>query len=506
MSNRLFASLLLFTFFRTSLAQAKCTLNHSTVEQQDGLELQATFANARPGNDYDGYYSLTFGNGTLSNVGTVRGWCVDLGRRISQGTYSADVYSSMDPNAPFSEIYNSTVIANNTVVDKPENLPAINWLLNEYPSGSMITIPDCTGTDHIITDQEFQLAVWNVIDDDPNPNSFWTKDNFQQCVVDYLFTNALNSTNYELDCSDTQTVLGVLIIVDMGDYNEITKQVFIAELNLLADTDICSPDCYNGGGEGDPHFQSWSGEHYDYHGVCDLVLVSNPGFGNGVGMDIHIRTERTRSWSYISNAAIRIGEDILEVRGGNQKTNFWINGVSGNQEGVSIGEGNDIMSLVGTLSKYPVNVKQINSKHREFVISLGGREKVVVKTWNSFVGVNLYNSKYEQFKDSVGLMGSYPAGMKLARDNTTTIDDLNKFGQEWQVLSSEPKLFQKMKHPQFPERCEIPSNSEMRRRLVESKVSLKDAKKECANVRKDVVDLCVFDVMATNDKSTVGAY
>merc|ERR1711935_1288174 len=53
------------------------------------------------------------------------------------------------------------------------------------------------------------------------------------------------------------------------------------------------------GAEGDPHFITWSGGRFDFHGICDLVLVSTRNFYNTLGMDVHIRTERTRNWSFI---------------------------------------------------------------------------------------------------------------------------------------------------------------------------------------------------------------
>ena len=93
----------------------------------------------------------------------------------------------------------------------------------------------------------------------------------------------------------------------------IQNQVAIMEV-LLAETDLC--DCKDPAVFGDPHFKTWAGEFYDFHGVCDLVLIKNPEFKNGLGMHIHLRTTRTRMWSYVSSAAIRIGEDILEVIGG----------------------------------------------------------------------------------------------------------------------------------------------------------------------------------------------
>ena len=82
---------------------------------------------------------------------------------------------------------------------------------------------------------------------------------------------------------------------------------------------------------GNPHFKTWSGQKFDvsppslflecqaahevlcsrlkpylsfsfviqFHGGCDLVLVTNPAFASWLGMDIYIRTKIKTSWSHI---------------------------------------------------------------------------------------------------------------------------------------------------------------------------------------------------------------
>merc|ERR1719245_62556 len=60
--------------------------------------------------------------------------------------------------------------------------------------------------------------------------------------------------------------------------------------------------------KGDPHFKTWAGEHFEYHGQCDLVLAQDASFANGLGLDVQIRTKLVRYWSYIHRVAIRIGE------------------------------------------------------------------------------------------------------------------------------------------------------------------------------------------------------
>jgi hypothetical protein len=249
-----------------------------------------------------------------------------------------------------------------------------------------------------------------------------------------------------------------------------------------------------GGSGGAPHFKTWSGGKYDFHGVCDLVLLQNVNFDSGLGLHVHIRTKQTRMWSYIDTAAVRIGNDILEVKGGVDENDFWVN----MERGVST---EDI-----TLSGFEVNFEQTSKKSRRFVVDLGNGDKIELKTWNSFVSLNIQGATADRFIGSQGLMGTYPKGLKISRDFSTVFDDVDAFGQEWQVDSTSPMLFHNVDGPQYPNVCAIPSTTDMRRRLDESLVSKADAEVACSRVDPDNFDLCVFDVLATNDKDSAGAY
>jgi hypothetical protein len=245
---------------------------------------------------------------------------------------------------------------------------------------------------------------------------------------------------------------------------------------------------------GDPHFKTWTGEKYDFHGVCDLVLLQNAKLDNGDSLDIHIRTQKTRAWSYIDTAAVRVGDDVLEVKGGKDENRFWVNKQ----------QQHDVDNIL--LSGRPVTFTQLTDKSRQFQIDIGSGASITIKTWNAMVSVIINGNSGRFFRDSRGLMGAYPSGDKLARDNATEIHDLNVFGQEWQVLPTDPDLFHVIDGPHYPAKCEIPATSQMRRRLGESIVSKRDAELACARVNADDFDICVFDVMATNDKESAGAY
>jgi len=235
----------------------------------------------------------------------------------------------------------------------------------------------------------------------------------------------------------------------------------------------------------------WTGEKYDFYGACDLVLLKDPAYGNGLGMDIHIRTKFTEQWSYISTAVLKIGDETLEVMGGH-KSKYWINKVEGQE-------------LSSSISGFPISRKEGISVSTEYEVDLMDGSVVFFKTYKNFVRVEVDRAKSADFAESLGMMGSYE-GKKIARDGKTVVEDNNEFGLEWQGLPSEPMLFHNVEGAQAPEKCPLPVKSQARRHLRESKISIKDAQIACARVSGEDRDSCIFDVLATNDKDMAGAY
>jgi len=258
------------------------------------------------------------------------------------------------------------------------------------------------------------------------------------------------------------------------------------------------------GSLGDPHFKTWIGEHFEYHGQCDMVLTRDHNFADGIGLEVQIRTKLVRFWSYIKRAAIRIGDDILEVEGvadtGNDKeVHYWFNF--------------EYTAEAKTIGGFPLTIVNNRAKKRLFEIDLSSKfpgQKIVVSSFREFVRVDFQHTTAEAFGNTVGMMGDFKTGTLLARDGVKEIDDFLDFGNEWQLLPSDDMLFHDKSEPQFPKRCILPEDpqGERRRRLGESTIPVEEAEAACSKVLGDKLDIkdCVYDILATQNIDMVGAF
>jgi hypothetical protein len=255
----------------------------------------------------------------------------------------------------------------------------------------------------------------------------------------------------------------------------------------------------NSGGGKDPHFMTWHGTKFDFHGECDLVFLENPFFRDGLGISIHMRTKLRRQWSYVKTLTVRIGSDTLEVQGGADET-YWINGIPYN--------GTPSASLSG----YAVAYKHVHEHQRKFVVHLDNNQKIEVTTYKDLVSFNIRGATHAHFGKSIGLTGEYGTGRMLARDGVSVVEDPVLFGQEWQVHPEDPQLFRVVEGPQFPvEGCKLPSTfevAERRRRLGESGTKTNLAAAACSKMmhKLEEFDACVYDVLLMDDVGVASAY
>ena len=221
-------------------------------------------------------------------------------------------------------------------------------------------------------------------------------------------------------------------------------------------------------------------------GECDLKLLFAPKFDGKQDMDMHVRTTIRNDYSYIEAAAVRIGDDILEV---GSFGDFALNGVDGAKR---------TDHKIPKVGGYQVHYTQVNKKKHTFDIVIAENENVTFITLKDWVSVKIFDGDEERFGSVSGLMGTYD-GKMLARNGTNLHDDINALGQDWQVLPKEGNFFRNVRAPQYPDKCSLPApKKEIGRRLGES-LAKEAAEKACAHLTGAAHSFCVHDVMVSGD-------
>ncbi|GAX27590.1 hypothetical protein FisN_13Hu321 [Fistulifera solaris] len=242
-------------------------------------------------------------------------------------------------------------------------------------------------------------------------------------------------------------------------------------------------------GFGDPHYKTWSGQVYDFHGACDLLLVKSSSFDNGKGLEIQVRTQMRDDWSFIAAAALRIGSDVLEI---GQQGFYYLNDVAG-------------AALPSTIGGFPIALLHYGARRHKFEVDMGLHGKIIIKVFNEFLAVQIDDAHRDGFADSYGLMGSFVDGSLVGR-NGRVIEDTDEFGLSWQVTDGEDMLFQEAKGPQYPQLCLMPEHKmTSRRQLAEAMMSFEEASAACSDWDEETRDACIYDVMATGDLSMAEA-
>jgi hypothetical protein len=136
------------------------------------------------------YFKVTVQDDGLLN-GVYPGWCADWNTRIEDNTiYNSKFYSSLAANIP------------GDVVDHPEYLDEVNWIINQNFVGK--TAPSGLG---IYTIGDVQLAIWSLIDDEFESD---TVGEYSQARVDVLIARAkTEGANYMPGC---RQLVGIILI------------------------------------------------------------------------------------------------------------------------------------------------------------------------------------------------------------------------------------------------------------------------------------------------------
>jgi len=226
---------------------------------------------------------------------------------------------------------------------------------------------------------------------------------------------------------------------------------------------------------------------FDYHGECDLVLIQNPSFADGLGLRLDIRTIRVGYYSYIERMALKIGNDVLEFA--NDVDNYLLNGV--------VPRPDEKVTMAGGLF-------EVRRYRRAVSVRLDHAAKAKIDFYVKDNGMPYFNvdagSRTDLFQGSLGLLGDWETGRFIARDGVTELGEPEEHALEWQVRANdkenEPLLFQSVRAPQYPAIC-IPPTKMLGKRLGDSHMRAQ-AEELCVN-RSGDVENCIFDVMATRN-------
>lgn len=256
--------------------------------------------------------------------------------------------------------------------------------------------------------------------------------------------------------------------------------------------DCCSPP--PPGAFGDPHFRTWYGDRFSYHGECDLVAAHSDTFGGGLGFDLHLRTAITDHFSAITNAAVRIGHDTVEV----SNDSYWINGIENTELPFKLSSGYTVSYIPRReefVNKFPI-IRISLDEDTDARLDIGFMRKALSVMAHGPLDLG----------DSVGLFGEFDTGRMLGRDGVTEYDtdSVNDYGAEWQVLPTEHNLFQDEGEVQLPHQvCILPVETTTTRRLRAKNDPdfVRSAENACAaqHAHEDDFDNCMFDVLTTGD-------
>ena len=264
---------------------------------------------------------------------------------------------------------------------------------------------------------------------------------------------------------------------------------------------MCGDDPKEGGGGGDPHFSRWGHERDTFHGECDLVLIHSDDFHEGVGLDLHARTTIHSYYSYIETAALRVGEHIMEF----YKDHLYFDGYRFEPEDLPITFGEKFKY---TIRQAPLDDGKSEKHHKNYQVDLGDNSSILFRFYKEFLTFKILGHPGD-LADAVGLLGTYESGEMLSRDGDRIAQDFQSHAFEWQVSPSDKMLFREAREPQLPyEMCRLPTAARpARRQLRGNDANLYgEAQKACAHVQGKSFDLCIDDIMTTNDLGLATAF
>jgi hypothetical protein len=134
-----------------------------------------------------------------------------------------------------------------------------------------------------------------------------------------------------------------------------------------------------------------------------------------------------------------------------------------------------------------------------YTIELDNGE-VKVSNWRKMLTVDVN----DVMPDTDGMMGSQTMVGMVGRDRQTVLTDANEMVAQWQVRDFEPQLFNEVRAPQYPAKCNLPTVASRRLRISENEQ--KSAQAACADVPASRRHFCVEDLLLSGNSKIAHGY
>lgn len=208
------------------------------------LPNQVTFKVTYPVGGGQAYFPNTYVYGLPGGDINIYGWCVDTDNVIYQNTvYTANLYSSYEASSL------------GAYVEYPENLPMVNWILNQGYIGQIS--PGCGG---VYTYGDVQRAIWSLVEDTQSTSGLGS---WSQCRVDEILAAASTHGAFEPECGD---IIGI-ILVPVGGQQVLVAQAILGEYAFPCYEEPIYCDETAWAGPNDFGGNSWA-TYFEYTIIC----------------------------------------------------------------------------------------------------------------------------------------------------------------------------------------------------------------------------------------------
>jgi hypothetical protein len=132
----------------------------------------------------DSYFDITIGGDSFL-AGDYNAWCIDLNKSLgNEVCFDANTYSMYNENLP-------------DVFGKPENLGAVNWIVNQDFISQGYTFG------------EIQWAIWELLELDNNPSGYCCLGTWDEGKGNEIVEAAMENVDFEPSCGQ---LLGIAIL------------------------------------------------------------------------------------------------------------------------------------------------------------------------------------------------------------------------------------------------------------------------------------------------------